>query len=150
MPSRSDASLQKADMLYRAAAECHRQHTRYSRLVERSASDDEQWAALEMAYLCDDHLGTAITGYEKAASKIAANAGAHEEDAWWHKGNMLWHASREYIRRHANCDGLAKRLGKESPNRLGALAMEFDLDASALLSLRMAADAYRGVRPEAE
>lgn len=133
-------------MLYRAAAECHRQHTRYSRLVERSAPDEEQRSALEMAYLCDDVLGTAITGYEKASAKT----GAHADDAWWHKGNMLWHASREYIRRHANCDGMAKRLGKQSPNRLAALAMEFDLDASALLSLRMAADAYRGVRPEAE
>lgn len=146
MNARPDAALQKADMLYRAAAECHRQHTRYSRLVDRSAPDEEQRSALEMAYLCDDHLGTAITGYEKATAKAAA----HDDDAWWHKGNMLWHSSREYIRRHANCDGMAKRLGEQSPNRLAALTMEFDLDASALLSLRMAADAYRGVRPEAE
>lgn len=146
MPLRTDASLQKADTLYRAAAECHRQHTRYSRLVERSAPDDEQRFALEMAYLCDDHLGSAITGYEKASGK----AGAHGDDAWWHKGNMLWHASREYIRRHANCDGMARRVGEQSPNGLGALTMEFDLDASALLSLRMAADSYRTVRPEAE
>lgn len=146
MPSRVDACLQHADMLYRAAAECHHQHTRYSRLVERAGSDEEQRSALEMAYLCDDQLGSAILGYEKASVKD----GSGDDEPWWHKGNMLWHASREYVRRHATCDGMAKRLGKQSPNRLGELAMEFDLEASALLNLRMAADAYRGVRPEAE
>lgn len=44
---------------------------------------------------------------------------------------------------------MAKRLAKGSTNRLVELAIEFDLDASALLSLSMAADAYRTVRPEA-
>ena len=146
MPARVNACLQQADMLYRVASECHRQHTRYAKLVDRGALDDEQRSALEMAYMCDDVLGTAILGYEK----VSAKTGARPDDAWWHKGNMLWHVSREYIRRHANCDGLAKRLGKGSPNRLGELAMEFDLDASALLSLRIAADSYRAVRPEAE
>jgi hypothetical protein len=146
MPNRTDTCIQQADILYRAASECHRQHTRYSRLVDRGASDDEQRNALEMAYLCDDALGTAILGYEKASAKT----GAKEDEPWWHKGNMLWHASREYIRRHSNCDGMAKRLGRQSPNRLAELAMEFDLEASALLNLRMAADAYRAVRPEAE
>lgn len=146
MPSGRDNSLQQADMLYRTASECDRQHTRYSRLVERGASDEEQASALEMAYLCDDVLGAAVSAYEKAAEK----AGDHQADQWWHRSNMLWHASREYIRRFANCNSLAKRLGKGSANRLGELTMEFDLTASALLNLRMAADAYRSVRPEAE
>lgn len=146
MGSRPNGMMEQADLLYRAASECHRQHSRYARLVDKSASDEEQRSALEMAYLCDDALGTAIVGYEKAN----ARAGAHADDAWWHKGNMLWHASREYIRRHATCDGMAKRLGKQSPNRLAELAMEFDLEASSLLALRMAADAYRAVRPEAD
>ena len=146
MPTKVDNCQLQADMLYRAAKECHHQHTRYSRLVERGAPDEEQRSALEMAYMCDDVLGTAVLGYEKASGKNASRS----EDAWWHKGNMLWHASREYIRRHASCDGMAKRLGKQSPNRLAELAMEFDLEASALLNLRMAADAYRAARPEAE
>lgn len=144
MPKRANALLEQADALYRAASECHRQHTRYSRLVERGAGDDEQRSALEMAYLCDDALGTAMVGYEKAAEK-----GGVEAD-WWHKGNRLWHASREYIRRHASCDGMAQRLGRQSPNRLAELALAFDLEASALLALRMAADSYRAVRPEAD
>jgi hypothetical protein len=145
MPRRIVGLQEQADMLYRAAAECHRQHTRYSNLVERGATEDEQRSALEMAYLCDDALGTAIVGYEKAAEK----AGAVDEE-WWRKGNRLWHASKEYIRRHSSCDGMAKRLGRQSPNRLAELALAFDLEASALLGLRMAADSYKGVRPEAE
>ena len=145
MPRRTASVQEQADILYRAASECHRQHTRYSRLVDRGASEEEQRAALEMAYLCDDALGTAVIGYEEAA---ATRTGAKEP--WWHKSNMLWHASREYIRRHSSCDGMAKRLGRQSPNRLAELALAFDLEASALLALRMAADSYRMVRPEAE
>ncbi len=143
MPKRASL-LEQADALYRAASECHRQHTRYSRLVERGASDEEQRTALEMAYLCDDSLGSAMVGYEKAAEK-----GAPDVD-WWHKANRLWHASREYIRRHSSCDGMAQKLGRQSPNRLAELALAFDLEASALLALRMAADSYRVVRPEAD
>jgi hypothetical protein len=45
---------------------------------------------------------------------------------------------------------MAKRLGRQSPNRLAELALAFDLEASALLALRMAADSYRAARPEAE
>lgn len=146
MSNRTDACQQQADLLYRAAKECHYQHTRYARLVDRRAGEEEQTSALEMAYLCDDALGSAITGYEKASTKSSSSS----TEAWWHKGNMLWHASREYVRRHATCDGMAKRLGKQSPNRLAELAMEFDLEASALLNLRMAAEAYKAVRPEAE
>ena len=145
MPKRANALLEQADALYRAASECHRQHTRYSRLVERGASDDEQRSALEMAYLCDDALDTAMLGYENSAEKTG-----RLEDEWWHKGNRLWHASKEYIRRHASCDGMAERLGRQSPNRLAELTLAFDLEASALLALRMAADSYRAVRPEAD
>lgn len=144
MPKKAASLLEQADALYRAASECHRQHTRYSRLVERGASDEEQRSALEMAYICDDALGSAMLNYEKAAEK-----GAGDED-WWHKGNRLWHASREYIRRHSSCDGMAQKLGRQSPNRLAELALAFDLEASALLALRMAADSYRSVRPEAD
>ena len=144
MPNRAASLVEQADALYRAASECHRQHTRYARLVERGASDEEQRSALEMAYICDDALASAMTNYEKSAEK-AANG-----EEWWHKGNRLWHASREYIRRHSSCDGMAQRLGRQSPNRLGELALAFDLEASALLALRMAADSYRSVRPEAD
>jgi hypothetical protein len=146
MQTRSDTLVDKADALYRAASECHRQHTRYSSLVENRATQEEQREALEMAYICDDSLATAMTAYENAKGHSDGHAG----EQWWHRGNMLWHASREYIRRHANCDGLARRLSRQSPTRLAELALSFDLEASALLSLRMAADAYRTARPEVE
>lgn len=145
MPSKAANLLEQADTLYRAAAECHRQHSRYARLVDKGASEEEQRSALEIAYLCDDALGSAILGYENAAQR----ANGAEAD-WWHKGNMLWHASREYIRRHSSCDGMARRLGRQSPNRLAELTLAFDLEASALLALRMATDSYRTVRPEAD
>lgn len=145
MPGRADGLKEQADALYRAASECHRQHTRYSKLVERGASDDEQRSALEMAYLCDDALGSALIGYEKASEKAG-----RLDDEWWHKSNKLWHASQQYIKRHSSCDGMAKRLGRQSPNRLAELTLAFDLEASALLGLRMAADSYRAVCPEAD
>ena len=146
MPARTaNGVIAQADALYRAAADCHRQHTRYSKLVDQGASEDEQKSALELAYMSDDALGSAILSYERSA-KGAGNS----EEAWWHKSNMLWHASREYIRRHASCDGMSQRLGRQSPNRLAELALAFDLEASALLALRMAADSYRAVRPEVE
>ena len=143
MPARIASLRDNADALYRAAVECHVQHTRYSDLVDKDASDDDQRSALEMAFISDDSLATAMTNYENAK-----HADVQPHDAWWHKSNMLWHASKEYIRRHASCDGMSKRVGRQSRNRLAELTLSFDLEASALLALRMAADAYRATRPE--
>ena len=149
MSPRTVAIIEQADILYRAAAECCRQHQRYARLVDKGAQPQEQKSALEMAYMYDDLLGTAIQGYEKAT----AGAAARPDDDWWHRGNMLWHASREYIRRHSDCDLLARAHSKskgQAKDGLGEMTMEFDLEASALLALKIALDAYRAVRPEAE
>ena len=145
MSPRMNAIIEHADTLYRAAAECCRQHQKYARLVEKGVSPQEQKSSLEMAYMFDDLLGTAMLGYEKATS----GAPARPNDDWWPRSNMLWHASREYIRRHENCDRVARARG-HSKSELGELTMEFDLEASALLALRMALDSYRTVRPEAE
>lgn len=145
MPARTATLREKADALYRAATECHQRHTRYSDLVDNDASDDEQRDALEMAYISDDSLATAMTAYENAK-----HGDAQPADAWWHKSNMLWHASKEYIRRHAGCEGMSKRVGRQTRNRLAELTLSFDLEASALLALRMAADTYRTARPELE
>ncbi|HZJ00662.1 MAG TPA: hypothetical protein VFD22_08360 [Gemmatimonadaceae bacterium] len=148
MPNKSGSLKDKADALYRAAAECHRRHTSYSSLVDKEGegSDEEQREALEMAFISDDALATAMTAYESAKDHV--DGGNSEE--WWHKSNMLWHASKEYIRRHANCEGMSKRLGRQSRTRLAELTLSFDLEASALLALRMAADSYRSARPELE
>ena len=143
MPARIATLRDTADALYRAATECHRQHTRYSDLIDKDASDQDQKSALEMAFISDDSLATAMTNYENAK-----HADVQPQDDWWHKSNMLWHASREYIRRHAGCEGMSKRVGRQTKNRLAEHVLSFDLEASALLALRMAADAYRATRPE--
>lgn len=147
MPARrKNGLLDNADTLYRAAAETHRQHTRHARLMELEAPEEEQRSALETAYICDDILATAMTAYETAKG----HSDGHADDAWWHRANMLWHATREYIRRHDRSDGMSRNPGRQSPNRLAELTLSFDLEASALLALKMAADAYRTARPEAE
>jgi hypothetical protein len=149
MSPKTNGIVEQADTLYRAAAECCRQHQRYARLVDKGVATAEQKAALEMAYMYDDLLATAMQGYEK----VTAGAPARPNDDWWHRGNMLWHASREYIRRHADCDLLQRAHRKsqgQSRDGLGEMTMEFDLEASALLALKMALDSYRAVRPEAE
>ena len=146
MSPRNGSLRDKADALYRAASECHRNHSRYGQFVDNDAPDDDQKAALELAFISDDVLATAMTAYEKAKEHAESHAGEQR----WHKGNMLWHASKEYIRRHANCEGMSKRVNKQSRTRLAELTLSFDLEASALLALRMAADAYRAARPELE
>ena len=65
--------LSDADTLYRAATETHRNHTRYSKLVERGAPDEEQLFALEMAYLCDDLLGDRYLGLREMPQKQRRN-----------------------------------------------------------------------------
>ncbi len=146
MPTRGGSLRDKADALYQAASECHRQHSKYGSLVDNDAEEDEQKTALEMAFISDDILATAMTAYEGAKEQADSHAG----EPWWHKANMLWHASKEYIRRHANCEGMSRRLNRQSRTRLAELTLSFDLEASALLALRMAADSYRTARPDLE
>jgi len=146
MQSRPNGLAEQADMLYRAAAECGRQHRRYARLGDRTTADAEQREAFKVVCLCDEVLADKVAAYEKAA----AAANGHLDAGWWHKGNMLWHASREYLRHHDRCDAVSRRIGERGPEKLGQMAMEFDLEASALLALKIAVDAYRAERPEAE
>jgi hypothetical protein len=133
-----------ADRLYRAAAECVRQRQRYAALVEAGATDDEQRSALKIASMCDDVLQDAIRSYESASSN-----GVEKGDAWYRKAILLWQASREYERRHSANDVRTRNLGTRPSGGLGDLAMEYDLEASALLALQHALSAYRKAVPEA-
>ena len=45
---------------------------------------------------------------------------------------------------------MTTKLSKHSSDELGALALEYELDASALLALRQAIAAYRKLQPDAE
>jgi hypothetical protein len=133
-----------ADRLYRAAAECVRQRQRYAALVEAGALDEEQVAALKMACHCDDVLQEAIGAYER----VPANSVPKDEE-WYRKAVLLWQASREYQRRHSASDLRTRRLGTHTRDGLRKLAMEYDLEASALLALQHALSAYRKSVPEA-
>lgn len=136
----------QADRMYRAALECVRQRQRYAKLVDCGVQEEEQRGALQIACICDDVLVSSVQAYEE----IAASVSTHREEEWWHKANALWHASREYNRRHEDCDSRSKTFSEHSPARLAELTMEYDLEASALLALHHAVTAYRKVVPDAE
>ncbi len=106
--------------------------------------EEEQVAALKIASICDEVLVAAITGYEGSPT----NGVARDED-WYRKSVMLWQASREYQRRHGNADHKSRRMTSHSPAQLKDLAMEYDLEASALLALQHAVAAYKKCVPEA-
>lgn len=134
----------RADALYRAAIECCRQHDRSARLMESSETELEHKHADALCAMCDGSLAELAAAYEKEAAHLHPE----EDHAWWHKANGLWHASREYARRHAGCDAMSKRVSSNhSPNQLAAMQMEYELEASALLALRHAAEAYKKTRP---
>ena len=133
-----------ADRLYRAAAECVRQRQRYGALVEAGAAEEEVKAALQVASLCDDLLQESIEAYEKAPV-----IGASKEEEWYRKAINLWQASRDYERRHSATDASTRRVGTATASGLKNLAMEYDLEASALLALQHTLSAYRKISPDA-
>jgi hypothetical protein len=134
----------RADALYRAAVECCRQHDRAAKLSGAEEPELEHKHLDEMCRMCDGSLVEIADEYNKAAAHIHPVT----DEAWWHRANALWHASREYARRHAGCDALSKGVsGKHGAESLASMQMEYELEASALLALRHAADAYLKTRP---
>jgi hypothetical protein len=142
-----DGARVAADAMLRAALECCHQHDRYARLVERRALDAEHRAADEACSVVSGALAQMAQAYGEVAKEIRPNGSTDEE--WWHRANALWHASREFGRRQLCGDGASRRAAKHDPEALGDLVVQYDLEASALLALRHAAEAYRKVRPEA-
>jgi hypothetical protein len=135
----------RADALYRAAVECCRQHDRSAKLFGSSDPELEHKHADALCAMCDGSLAELSAAYAEGAADFHPD----EDEAWWHKANSLWHASREYERRHAGCDAMSKKLAnRHSPDQLASMQMEYELEASALLALRHAAEAYRKTRPE--
>lgn len=143
-----DVLRARADRLARAAREACRQHQRCGELCGRADMDAEELRGmLELAALADRLLADAAAAYEKAGAKL--NPG-ESEGAWWHKANALWFAAREHGRRHAMGDRLVKTVGTDhSVEQLTALHVEYELEASAILSLQQAADGYCKARPGA-
>jgi hypothetical protein len=142
-----EAARVAADAMLRAALECCHQHDRYARLVARPALAAEHRAADETCTVVASALARMAETYGEAAKDLRPNGGPDE--AWWHCANALWHASREFARRQRCGERAVGRSGKHDSEALADLVLQYDLEASALLALRQAADAYRKVRPEA-
>jgi hypothetical protein len=136
-----------ADALSRAAIECCRQHDRNGKVLAKSGVDAEVDAAQAVCEACDDTLRVLTQAYEEASASVhprGADAG------WWHHANTLWLASREFVRRHRCCDDSNRALKQHhGPDRLSSLHAQYELEASALLGLRQAAEAYLQDRPNA-
>lgn len=135
-----------ADALFRAAAECCHQHDRVSRVHAKSAVPEEVDAAQRACDECDEVLRDLSAAYETTAARVVPTG---EDEAWWHRANGLWLASREYLRRNGGCDSASRNFKDHSPDRLNELHTEYELEASSLLALRHAAEAYQRERPSA-
>jgi hypothetical protein len=134
----------RADALYRGAVECCRQHDRAARISKADEPELEHKQVDALCAMCDGGVAELAEAYHDAAGQVHPD----RDEAWWHKANALWHACREYARRHAGCEALGKRMSsKHNPDQLGAMQMEYELEASALLAMRHAADAYLKTRP---
>lgn len=135
----------RADALFRAAIECCRQHDRAAKLHNGAEPDLEHEHVDALCAMCDGSLREMADAYETAAASVHPDG----DQAWWHRANALWHACREYGRRHLVCDAMGRKLSaKHAPAQLASLQLEYELEASALLAMRQAADAYRKTRPD--
>src|SRR5688500_11192373 len=146
VPQPSPSICEKADVLFRSAAECCRQHRRYGRLVEMETDEAEQLAALKLVAASDEQLAEAMSAYESSCMKV----NGERQDDWWRKANNLWHACREYARRHSLSDRASGEFRAHGATKLASLEVEYELEASALLALQHAVDAYRKLRPAAD
>ena len=108
--------------------------------------EEEVQAVQRACAECDGVLRELSEAYETTAANVVPGG---DDEGWWHCANALWLASREYLRRNGGCETASKDLKDHSPERLNELHTEYELEASALLALRHAAEAYRRQRPAA-
>ncbi len=134
-----------ADSLYRAADECCRQQARIGRVLDLKCSDEELEAVIETSVLCVRLLGEAGERY----GAVGSNDRDGMSEQVWHAANTLWHASREYARKHNACNVKSAKMSRHSATQLGELAIEYELKASAVLALRYAVEEYAKLRPAA-
>ena len=135
-----------ADALFRAADECCYQHDRIGRVLAKSAVEVELDSVQRACALCDKTLRALLEAYENASAAVHPTG---PDEVWWKNANALWLASKEFLRRHKGCDVSSRQLKEHGPDKLGSLHADYELEASALLSLRHAAEAYRKARPAA-
>ncbi len=136
----------KADGLFRIAVECIRQQDRCAHLGALSCGQTEKRLAQNAARQSIEALSAMIESYGTASSTIKVEGA---DEVWWRKANAIWMASREFARRHSGTDVASKNLEAPDAGRFGELAVDFELEASALLALRQSAESYAHVRPGA-
>ncbi len=136
----------KADGLFRVAQECIRQQDRCAHLGALSCTQLEKRLAQHAARHSIEAMATMLESYEKASSSLKVDG---DDEAWWRKANAVWMASREFARRHRGTDAASKDIDTPDAERFGELALDFELEASALLALRQTTDDYRKVRADA-
>jgi hypothetical protein len=135
----------KADGLFRTAQECIRQQDRCAHIGSLNSDRTERRLAAGAAKHAIDALASMLENYEKSSTVKPEGA----DEVWWRKANAVWMAAREFARRHSGTDAASKDLTAPDAGRFGELAVDFELEASALLALRQATDSYRHVRPDA-
>ncbi len=140
------AALQcAADNMLRSASECCRQQARIGRVLDLQCGEEELEAVIEVSVLCVRILAESCERY----SAVGSGSRDGLDEATWHAANTLWHASREYARRHNSCNVKSAQMSRHSANHLGELAVEYELKASAVLALRYAVEQYQKIRPSA-
>lgn len=143
---KEQATLQcAADNMLRSASECCRQQARIGRVLDLQCGEEELEAVIEVSVLCVRILAESCERY----SAVGSGSRDGLDEATWHAANTLWHASREYARRHHSCNVKSAQMSRHSANHLGELAVEYELKASAVLALRYAVDEYARLRPDA-
>jgi len=132
------------DALARTAEECHRQRERLSRLIGRNVGRAELTAAHAIADTCDLALEECVSSYESAVSRETL-----PDESLRKIANALWHAAREYLRRHSSAEAASVQLRQHDAETFGDLHFAYELEASALLALRHACTNFFKVRPDA-
>jgi len=141
-----DVLRAKADGLFRIATECIRQQDRCAHLGSLSCAQTEKRLSQSAARQSIEALASMLEAYEKSSSTLKVDSA---NEAWWRKANAIWMAAREFARRHSGTDAASRNIESSDAGRFGELALDFELEASALLALRQATESYRQVRPEA-
>ena len=142
-----DALRLRADALFRCATECGRQHERIVRLKDTELTPTEQRIQGAVVALCHEALTEVVADYEKCGARLHPTG---DDEAWWHKANAVWLASRAYLRRSRLSELVGRRASDQNAARFGELQMDYELEASALLALQQTLAAYKKVRPEVE
>lgn len=135
-----------ADAIYRASMECCHQHERLAVVLAKAVIDEEIESAQRLCEVCWASLQSLVERYERESAGVRPSG---DDERWWRRANALWLASREYVRRHQGGEmDTLRQLRQHGPDCLETLHAEYELEASSVLALRQAAEAFRADRPD--